>query len=1061
MLRVVVYFFLLKETYFTSDLKCINEKLCIMKKITFNMVNSSALLKNYILLFTLLFSTSFLTSLLAQSATQVDVTGTTTTNTISNNVSTVVDPNLVVSSNGTINGFIVTITGTYMSGDVLTYTGTLPSGVTATAFSSLTHSLVFSGSTTAANWQTLLRTVRIKTVSATCFPESRQVSFIAGNAYYNPLNGHFYYQSTSNTSWTDAKTGAEASSLFGLQGYLATVTSQAENSFISVLLGQDSWIGCSDRYSEINSALGYTLYASTTNSGGTNNNGNAEGYWYWVTGPERGTKMRTGNDNNQNNYHIGGVVSGIYQNWAGSEPNDWNSTSFGDEDYGHMYTSSGLWNDYPNSSSIRSVWEYGGMPNDNTNSQIVFTRNIYINGAPSGTINGGNVTVCSGTNSTVLTISGFSGSVVRWEYSLDNFLTTPVNVASTSTSLTVTNLTQTRYYRAIVNSTSGCTNLATSSTPIYVSTTIAGNIVATNNTICPGSQASFSLFGNNGAVVYWQVSTNASFTSGNTTIANTTTALNYTLSTAGTYYFRAFVQNNGCNIVSTPGYTITVTAGTPPVGGTVTNAQHCSGSATGSLSLSGHTGNVQYWQYSTDGGIVWTNVSNTTTSISYSNLTADRKYRAIIANGSCGTATSSIGQVTVIGSNVCVWLGTTSNNWGTSSNWQCGVIGDLGKDVLVSPTATYDLHLDQARTIGSFNFNGSNKTVVLGANTLTANYFIGANATNRVKTNGTGKLKMNIGNASSLVFPVGNSSYNPVTISNNTGNTDAFAVSVLDEVYLNGYSGTVISTPRVKRTWDISKTYANAGSGVGFVFNWNAGEDYNITAPMLNHYNGTDWDPQNGANTYTAYSLNYTSYTGTFSPFAISSVNNPLPVELTSFQANCNSEIGRTITWSTASEHNSSHFEILKSRDGYNWISIHVESAAGNSTVDLNYSFLDDEKSNGLVYYRLVQVDVDGATKEYDAITSDCEGVTDELIVTVYPNPSNKTFTVQMELEEDENVEMVIYDVNGSVAHSQLLKGVKGSNTIFINDLSINSGFYYINFIQKAGKTIVLKHCVL
>lgn len=125
------------------------------------------------LLFSLFIGFFSFFNLKAQTATQVDVTGTTTTNTISNNVSTVVDPNLVVSSNGTINGFIVTITGTYMPGDMLTYTGALPSGVTAAAFSTLTHSLVFSGTTTSANWQALLRTVKLQTVSATCFPESR------------------------------------------------------------------------------------------------------------------------------------------------------------------------------------------------------------------------------------------------------------------------------------------------------------------------------------------------------------------------------------------------------------------------------------------------------------------------------------------------------------------------------------------------------------------------------------------------------------------------------------------------------------------------------------------------------------------------------------------------------------------------------------------------------------------------------------------------------------------------------------------------------------------------
>lgn len=995
--------------------------------------------------------------LYAQAATQVDVTGTTTTNAISNNVWTVVDPNLVVNANGNINGFIVTITGTYMPGDVLSYTGSLPSGVSASAFSTLTHSLVFSGSTSAANWQTLLRTVRIKTLSATCFPESRQVSFIAGNAYYNPLNGHFYFPSTSNTSWTAAKANAEASSLFGLQGYLATVTSQAENSFISVLLGQDSWIGCSDRWSEINAALGYTMYPSSSNTGGTNNNGNAEGRWFWVTGPERGTQLRTGNATNQSNYNLGTPISGIYQNWAGSEPNDWNATNFGDEDYGHMYSSNGTWNDFPNTSSIRSVWEYGGMPNDNTNSQIVFTRNIFINGAPSGTISGGNVTVCSGTNSTVLTLSGFTGSVVRWEYSLDNFLTAPVTVASTSTTLTVTNLTQTRYYRAIVNTTSGCSNLATSSTPIFISNTVAGNIVATNNTICPGSQASFSLFGNNGAVLYWQVSTSSTFASGNTTIANTTNSLNHTLTTAGTYYFRAAVQNNGCNTAFTPGYTITVTSGTPPVGGTVSNAQHCSGSASGTLTLSGHTGTVQYWQYSTDGGIVWVNVSSTSTSISYSNLTVDRKYRAIVANGSCGTATSSIGQVTVIGVNVCVWLGTTSNNWGTSSNWQCGVIGDLGKDVLVSPTATYDLHLDQARTIGSFNFNGSNKTVVLGNNTLTANYFVGANAANRVKTNGTGKLKMNVGNASSLSFPVGNEAYNPVTITNNTGNTDAFTVRVLDEVYLNGYSGTIITTPRVKRTWDISKTYANAGAGVGFVFNWNAGEAVNIVEPVLNHHDGTNWEVQNGSNSYTSNSLNYISYTGTFSPFAISSVNNPLPVELTSFTTDCIENQGVNLSWTTASEYNSSYFDVLKSEDGFNWRTISTVAAAGFSTSNLHYETLDSEKTAGIAYYKLLQYDMDGESKEYGPISIECETI-NEIMVKTFPNPSGDEFYIEFISGEASSAEISIVDAHGKTVHLRMVEIQKGVNLYHFDDLNILPGMYYIQISNDLTTPTVVKH---
>src|SRR5574343_414961 len=146
-------------------------------------------------------------------ASQMDVTGSTSTNTISNNTVSYVDNSIVVTANGTINGFIVTITDSYTSGDVLSYTGSLPSGVSATAFNTSTRSLVFTGSTTAANWQDLLRRVILQTTSATCFPESRKVAFIAGDCYYNPLNGHYYRYRSTTESWTTARSEEHTSEL--------------------------------------------------------------------------------------------------------------------------------------------------------------------------------------------------------------------------------------------------------------------------------------------------------------------------------------------------------------------------------------------------------------------------------------------------------------------------------------------------------------------------------------------------------------------------------------------------------------------------------------------------------------------------------------------------------------------------------------------------------------------------------------------------------------------------------------------------------------------------------
>ena len=73
----------------------------------------------------------------------------------------------------------------------------------------------------------------------------------------------------------------------------------------------------------------------------------------------------------------------------------------------------------------------------------------------------GSTNVCTGTNSTTLTLSGQTGNIIRWESSTDNF-TTDTDIANTTTTLTATNVTATTQYRAVVQS--GACAEATSAT---------------------------------------------------------------------------------------------------------------------------------------------------------------------------------------------------------------------------------------------------------------------------------------------------------------------------------------------------------------------------------------------------------------------------------------------------------------------------------------------------------------------------------------------------------------------------------------------------------------------
>ena len=634
-------------------------------------------MRNFLLTLLTLFLVPFAS---AGQATSITLGGTSSSLSATYNTATTVDPNLTITSNGDITGFRVQISQSYISGDVLDYTGTLPTGITQ-SWNSTTGILSFNGTTTASNWQTLLRTVRFKSTATTCYANLRRVTFVAGTVYYNPLTEHYYEYVAGTTTWTNAYTVSSAKSYFGRAGYLATILSEAENNFIWKLMSSDAWFGASDDYGYINTAKGSTVYANQSAS---------EGKWHWVTGPEKGQNFSNGNTPSTT------LVSGMYHKWAAGEPNGTN------EAFGQFYSSNnGQWNDLANSNLGGYICEYGDMPGDLTSSVTIFTRELTVGSGSSGTISGGDVNVCSGSNSTTLTLNNMTGSVVRWESSFDNFFTAGTTISSTSSSITLTNITKTTYYRAIVNSSSpvGCTGLASSSVYLSVKPTKSGSVFATNNSICAGGQVELILSGQQGNVNKWQRSTdNVNWTD----ISNTTTSLTETISSSGTYYYRVEVQTPSCgSAVTSSSKTITVTSGTPPVGGSVSSGTHSSTTNSGTLTLSSYTGTIVKWQKSTNDGITWTDITNTSATYSYSNIATKTLFRAQLQSGTCGFAYSSNGSVSIITETIS---GTISIPTGLSVRPTVKLYSVIGgvetliQTVTVGTTGTYTLNPSQYNT---------------------------------------------------------------------------------------------------------------------------------------------------------------------------------------------------------------------------------------------------------------------------------------------------------------------------------------------------------------------------
>lgn len=180
--------------------------------------------------------------------------------------------------------------------------------------------------------------------------------------------------------------------------------------------------------------------------------------------------------------------------------------------------------------------------------------------------------------------------------------------------------------------------------------------------------------------------------------------------------------------------------------------------------------------------------------------------------------------------------------------------------------------------------------------------------------------------------------------------------------------------------------------------------------------------------------------------------SNPLSVVLTDFSANCTTN-SIEIYWRTLTEHNSSHFILERSRDGYQWTKVETVEGAGTTLQQQHYFVVDNAIFND-VYYRLKQVDYDGQVKIYSPVHIDCNSKVNELIV--YPNPNNGSFTVYVNsVEATEESTVFVQDVSGKVVISRNINVFSGINTVHFENTNLVQGTYLVSVHGKDRKRFV------
>jgi hypothetical protein len=172
-----------------------------------------------------------------------------------------------------------------------------------------------------------------------------------------------------------------------------------------------------------------------------------------------------------------------------------------------------------------------------------------------------------------------------------------------------------------------------------------------------------------------------------------------------------------------------------------------------------------------------------------------------------------------------------------------------------------------------------------------------------------------------------------------------------------------------------------------------------------------------------------------------------LPVEWLDFKLSVEKSTV-LLEWSTASEVNNDYFDIQRSSDGIQWTSIGEVDGAGTSHKILTYKFKDLNPGMGENYYRIVQVDYDGASHASETISA---YFFPEGQIKIFPNPVvdylnivGRNFTVD---------HIKLSNAAGEIIQLSVQKNQR--DNMVLDMKSLHNGIYILQIGNQVHKIVV------
>jgi hypothetical protein len=680
-------------------------------------------------------------------------------------------------------------------------------------------------------------------------------------------------------------------------------------------------------------------------------------------------------------------------------------------------------------------------------------------------------TICSGSVPTAITGStpaGGNGSTYTYGWLSS---TTSANTGFAAASGTNSNqdytpaaLSQTTWYKRVV--TSGvCAKDTSAAVQVTVTIPVATNTAGGVQTICTGSvpaalTGSTATGGDGSTYTYGWLSSITNATAGFAAASGTNTNQGYTPSAlTQTTWYRRVVTSGAC--AKDTSAAVQVTVNTPGTwSGAISNVWSstanwsCPQVPTSATNVTIPTGAVNM-PVIVDAQQVANLTIQTGAALTLNVAASSLSIFGTIANN--GTFTNSNGKI--------VMTGTTSQTLPAGIYAKLEIKNPAG--VILTGTTT----LTDSLILTSGNLSLGSNNLVLG----NTSYASDGSSLGYVMTGGTGVMTIqNIGTTGktgNIMFPVGNSSYNPVKL-NNAGTTDHFSVRVIDSVttsYLGtSATGSKITSGAVNRSWFITEAVPG-GSNLSISPVWSAANEltgFSRSASYVAQYNGSTWlsataSSAVGSNPYSSTRSGITSG----SVFGVGS-GGTLPVTLIHFSGHKQYQAVQ-LDWVTASEINNDHFVLQRSVNGKNFETVATIKGNGTTANRSTYDYLDKAAGSiakgsqvSKLYYRLVQVDADHTQTESEVITIAMDAETGAMNVQVSPNPFMDITTVSVNATKTEQAVLKVTDLQGRLVFEKDIQLEAGENPIVLDQLATttSSGVYFVNIIT--GSESVVKRMV-